>query len=141
VTLKDTYNDIFLKRQGNKGVQEFIGTAQNQNASHPTSVGRVGYRTFSDLNVNAASQTVIDAMADKHLEEKSRIAYVLEILAPLLCCNDNDDYIRIIGISPPPLFSAAFTTPPENFLITEWQEKFDDTGDCSLKAEFILDVA
>lgn len=139
--LKDTYNEIFLKRQGSKGVSELVKTVTNNNASHPTSIGRIGYRTYSDINVTAANQTVLDAMAAKLLEEKSRIAYKLEIETPLLCVLDNDDYVRVVGVDPPPLFSAAFLSPPENYLVTGWFEPFDDTGNCKIMAEFYLSVA
>jgi hypothetical protein len=139
--LKEIYNDFFLKRQGSKGVAQLVATATNNNASHPTSVARVGPRLYSDLNVTAADQTTINAMAAKLLEEKSRISYRLSIKTPLLGILDNDDFIRVIGIQPPPLFSAAFITPPESFLVSSWFEPFDDVGDCEIEAEFYISVA
>jgi hypothetical protein len=139
--LKDTFNKIFLKRQGSKGVAELIGRATNNNASHPTSVARTVAKTYSDLNVTAADQATITAMANKLLEEKSRIAYKLSVKTPLLCILDNDDFLRIVGVKPPPMFAAAFLTPPESFLVTSWHEPFDDTGDCEIEAEFYISVA
>lgn len=136
--LKDIYNEIFLKRQGSKGVAELVATAQITNASHPLSIGRVGYRTFSDLNAVAADQTTLQVNANRLKEEKGRISYKLAIKTPILCILNNDDFVRIIGITPPPLFSAAFLTPPDLFLVTTWFEPFSDVGDSDLECDFHL---
>lgn len=139
--LKDVYNDIYLKKPGSKGVQELIGTAQITKASHPLSVGRAGYITYSDENVVAGSQDVIDAMALKIREEKGRVAYDLELATPLLCVLDNEDLLRLVGVKPPPLLAGAFLTFPDKFLVTEYSEPFDDTADCTMKCAFFLEAA
>jgi hypothetical protein len=139
--LKDVYNEVVLKRPGSKGVVELNSTSQITNASHPMSIGRVGYKTFTNLSAVAASQTVLDDQADRLIEEKGRIAYKLQLVTPQLCVLDNDDTIRIVGVEPPPLFSAAFHTPPDKFLITEYAEPLDDLGELSMTAEFFIEAA
>jgi hypothetical protein len=139
--LKDVYNEVVLKRQGDKGVAELNTTRQITNASHPMSIGRVGYKTFTNLSASAASQTELDSQGDKIIEEKGRIAYKLQLATPHLCVLDNDDLARLVGIQPPPLFSAAFHTFPDKFQITSYEEGFDDTADCSMTAEFYIEAA
>lgn len=139
--LKDSFNEIFLKKPSDKGVQGYVSTKVNTNVSHPTSYPRLGYyKTFANTSAVAASQTELDAQAERLLEEKARISYKIELQTPLLCISDNDDFIKIIGIPPPPIFSAAFQDPPEDFIVSEWGEPFSDVGDSSLTCEFFINV-
>jgi hypothetical protein len=139
--LKDTFNEVFMKRQGAKGVQELVSTKSNNNASHPTSIPRIGKKTFVNLNASAADQTTLDSNASAELEKLSRITYGLKIKCPLLPHADNEDYFRITGVESPPLFAAATAQTPENFLITDYSEPFDDTGDFEATAEFYIAAA